>query len=86
MSNSTFFKLGKGNFVLHGYDTERDLERAARDVKRALCIVEGSTAQVYGYFNNDECAMLFMQKLGELLGVTKLNKREDINDDDGKSV
>lgn len=36
MSNSIFFKLGKGNFVLHGYDTERDLERAARDVKRAL--------------------------------------------------
>lgn len=57
------------------------------DKKRpALCIVEGSTAQVYGYFNNDECAMLFMQKLGELLGVTKLNERESINDDDGKSV
>lgn len=36
MSDSTFFKLGNGNFVLHGYDTERDLERAARDVKRAL--------------------------------------------------
>lgn len=57
------------------------------DKKRpALCIVEGSTAQVYGYFNNDECAMLFMQKLGELLGVTKLDKCEAINDDDGKSV
>lgn len=45
------------------------------DRKRpALCIAEGSTAQIYGYFNNDECAMLFMQKLAELLGVTKLNK------------
>ena len=57
------------------------------DKKRpALCITEGSTAQVYGYFNNDECAMLFMQKLAELLGVTKLNKCEAINDDDGESV
>ena len=56
------------------------------DKKRpALCIVEGSTAQVYGYFNNDECAMLFMQKLAELLGVTKLNKCEDTNDDSGQS-
>lgn len=54
--------------------------------KPALCIVEGNTAQVYGYFNNDECATLFMQKLAELLGVKKLNKREDINDDDGKPV
>ncbi len=34
MSNSTFFKLGDENFVLHGYDTERDLKRAERDVKR----------------------------------------------------
>lgn len=55
------------------------------DKKRpALCITEGSTAQVYGYFNNDECAMLFMQKLAELLGVTKLNKREAINDEGGE--
>lgn len=44
--------------------------------KPALCIVEGNTAQVYGYFNNDECAMLFMQTLEELLGVTKLDKCE----------
>lgn len=57
------------------------------DKKRpALCIVEDSTARVYGYFNNDECATLFMQKPAELLGVTKLNNREAINDDDGKSV
>lgn len=56
------------------------------DRKRpALCITEGSTAQVYGYFNNDECAMLFMQKLGELLGVTKIKKREVINDGSGQS-
>lgn len=47
MSNSTFFKLGKGNFVLHGYDTERDLERAARDVKRALAaLAQGSVYEV----------------------------------------
>ena len=52
--------------------------------KPALCLVEGSTAQVYGCFNNDECAMLFMQKLGELLGVAKLNKREAINDEGGE--
>lgn len=45
------------------------------DKKRpALCIVEGSTAQVYGYFNNDECAMLFMQTLEELLGVAMPDK------------
>lgn len=57
------------------------------DRKRpALCITEGSTAQVYGYFNNEECAMLFMQKLAELLEVKKLNKHEAINDDDGKPV
>ena len=53
--------------------------------KPALCIVEGSTAQVYGYFNNDECAMLFMQKLGELLGVKKIDKCEAINDESGQS-
>ena len=57
------------------------------DRKRpALCIVEGSTARVYGYFNNNECATLFMQKLAELLGVKKIDKCEAINDDDGKSV
>lgn len=44
--------------------------------KPALCITEGSTAQVYGYFNNDECATLFMQTLEELLGITTLDKRE----------
>ena len=54
--------------------------------KPALCITEGSTAQVYGYFNNDECATLFMQKLGELLGVKKIDKCEAINADDGESV
>ena len=53
--------------------------------KPALCIVEGSTAQVYGYFNNDECAMLFMQKLAELLGVKRIDKGEAINDDSGQS-
>lgn len=53
--------------------------------RRALCIVEGGTTQLYGYFNNDECATLFMQKLEELLGVKKLNKCEDINDDSGQS-
>ena len=47
MSNSTFFKLGKGNFVLHGYDTERDLKRAERDVKRALAaLAQGSVYEV----------------------------------------
>ena len=57
------------------------------DRKRpALCIVEGNTVQVYGYFNSDECAILFMRTLEELLGVTKLNKREVINDDVGKPV
>ena len=56
------------------------------DKKRpALCITEGSAAQVYGYFNNDECATFFMQKLAELLGVKKSNKCEDINDDSGQS-
>lgn len=54
--------------------------------KPALCIVEGNTVQVYGYFNNDECATLFMRTLEELLGVTKLDKCEDINADDGKPV
>lgn len=47
MSNSTFFKLGNGNFVLHGYDTERDLERAERDIKRALAaLAQGSVYEV----------------------------------------
>ena len=36
MSNSIFFKLGDVSFVLYGYDTERDLKRAERDIKRAL--------------------------------------------------
>ena len=53
--------------------------------KPALCIVDGGTAQVYGYFNNDECATLFMQKLGELLGVKKIDKCEAINDESGQS-
>ncbi len=48
MSNrAILFKLGKGTFVLHGYDTERDLERAARDVKRALAaLAQGSVYEV----------------------------------------
>ena len=47
MSNSTFFKLGNGNFVLHGYDTERGLKRAERDVKRALAaLAQGSVYEV----------------------------------------
>lgn len=54
--------------------------------KPALCIVEGNTAQVYGYFNSDDCAILFMRTLEELLGAIKLDKCEAINDDDGKSV
>lgn len=54
--------------------------------KPALCIVEGNTVQVYGYFNSDDCAILFMQTLEELLGVTKLDECEDTNADDGKSV
>ena len=54
--------------------------------KPALCIVEGNTVQVYGYFNSDDCAILFMRTLEELLGAIKLDKCEAINDDDGKSV
>lgn len=54
--------------------------------KPALCIVEGNTVQVYGYFNSDDCAILFMRTLEDLLGVTELNKCEATNDDDGKSV
>ena len=47
MSNSIFFKLGDGSFVLHGYDTERDLKRAERDVKRALAaLAQGSVYDV----------------------------------------
>ncbi len=47
MNNSTFFKLGNGNFVLHGYDTERDLKRAERDIKRALAaLAQGSVYEV----------------------------------------
>lgn len=53
--------------------------------KPALCIVEGNTVQVYGYFNSDDCAILFMQKLAELLGVKKIDKCEAINDDSGQS-
>lgn len=37
--------------------------------KPALCIVEGNTVYVYGYFNSDDCAILFMRTLEELLGV-----------------
>lgn len=47
MSNSTFFKLGNGSFVLHSYDTERDLKRAERDIKRALAaLAQGSVYEV----------------------------------------
>lgn len=47
MSNSVFFKLGNGSFVLHGYDTERDLKRAERDIKRALVVLaQGSVYEV----------------------------------------
>lgn len=36
MSNSGKFKLGNGNIVLHGYETEADLKRAERDIKRVF--------------------------------------------------
>ena len=44
--------------------------------KPALCIVEGNTVQVYGYFNSDDCAILFMRTLEELLGVAALGRCE----------
>lgn len=42
--------------------------------KPALCVMEGNTVQVYGYFNSDECAILFMRTLEELLGISMPNK------------
>lgn len=58
--------------------TNKDVSMGAMkfpDRKRpALCIVEGNTVQVYGYFNSDDCAILFMQTLEELLGVAMPDK------------
>lgn len=31
--------------------------------KPALCIVEGNTVQVYGYFNSDDCAIFLCKHL-----------------------
>lgn len=42
--------------------------------KPALCIIEGTTATVYGYFRDDYSAETFMQKLAELFGVAMLDK------------
>lgn len=42
--------------------------------KPALCIIEGTTATVYGYFCDDYSAETFMQKLAKLFGVAKLDK------------
>lgn len=42
--------------------------------KPALCIIEGTTATVYGYFRDDYSAETFMQKLAELFGVAMPDK------------
>lgn len=37
MSNSVYlFKIGKGNVVLRGYSTDKDLMHAVNDIKRVL--------------------------------------------------
>lgn len=41
-----------------------------KDRKRpALCIEQGNTVAVYGYFKSDYCANEFMNKLGEFVGA-----------------
>lgn len=45
--------------------------------KIALCIEEGNSIVVYGYFNTFEGADEFMEKLGELVGAK--NGGEDDN-------
>lgn len=49
--------------------------------KPALCIVENNTAQVFGYFNDDECATLFMRTLEELLGIAMSDKDGEGDED-----
>lgn len=49
--------------------------------KPALCIVENNIAQVFGYFNNEECATLFMRTLEELLGIAMPNKDREGDED-----
>lgn len=51
--------------------------------KPALCIMEGNTVYVYGYFNSDDCAILFMQTLEELLGLRRqINTRKETKTND----
>lgn len=45
--------------------------RFADRKKVALCIEEGNKVTVYGYFNTDEGADEFMDKLAELVGAAK---------------
>lgn len=49
--------------------------------KPALCIVENNIAQVFGYFNDDECATLFMRTFEELLGVAMPDKYREGDED-----
>lgn len=42
--------------------------------KPCLCVEDGNTCVVYGYFHDAEAASEFMDKLGSLVGATKETK------------
>lgn len=45
------------------------------DRKRpALCVTKGNTMTVYGYFNDDASAELFIKELGNLVGASEETK------------
>ena len=52
-------------------DTTISAEHFPDRKRPALCVTKGNTMTVYGYFNDDVSAKMFMVELGELVGASE---------------
>ena len=52
-------------------DTTISVEHFPDRKRPALCVTKGNTMTVYGYFNDDASAKMFMVELGELVGASE---------------
>ena len=52
-------------------DTTISAEHFPDRKRPALCVTKGNTMSVYGYFNDDASAKMFMAELGNLVGASE---------------
>lgn len=57
-------------------DTTISAEHFPDRKRPALCVTKGNTMTVYGYFNDDVSAKMFMVELGELVGASEETNEE----------